>query len=209
MKKNVNIINHPLIKHKMTLLRDKNTSSKDFRALLSEVGMLLTYEICKKLKLKSVLLSTPLKETKGYTLKNNIVIVPILRAGLGMVDGILNVLPAAKVGHIGLYRNENSLTPVTYYAKFPDCIASSTVILVDPMLATGNSCVKAISILKEKGVKEIIYVGLVGVQEGIDNILKNHPDVKITLAALDPILNEKGYIEPGLGDCGDRLFGTK
>ena len=203
------ILKHPLILHKLSIIRDKNTSCKEFRENVSEVGTLITYEVTRTLKLKEKKVETPISKTTCYELANDIVIVPILRAGLCMVEGMHNLIPSAKIGHIGLYRDEKTLNPVVYYAKFPKEIKNATVILVDPMLATGNSAVKAIEILKEKAPKEIIYVGLVGCDEGINNIQKHFDDVDIYLADKDKKLNKDGYIVPGLGDCGDRIFGTK
>jgi uracil phosphoribosyltransferase len=203
------VLNHPLISHKMSVIRNKNTSVKEFREGVSEVGGLITYEVTKDLELKEKIIETPICETKVYELKDEIVIIPILRAGLGMVDGIHKLIPFAKIGHIGMYRDENTLEPKVYYAKFPNEIKDGICLLVDPMLATGNSAVKAIEILKAHGAKQIKYVGLVGCDVGINNILNSHSDVDIYLASKDSKLNENGYIVPGLGDCGDRLFGTK
>jgi uracil phosphoribosyltransferase len=207
--KKVVVLKHPLIDHKMSIIRDKNTSTKAFRENVSEVGALITYELTKDLETIPKVIDTPITTTTVYELKKPVVIVPILRAGLGMVEGIHNMIPSAKVGHIGLYRNEETLEPVTYYAKFPEEIKTGIVIVIDPMLATGGSASAAIKILKEKGATDVRYVGLVGCPEGIERLHLDHPDVSIYLAALDERLNEKGYIVPGLGDCGDRLFGTK
>ena len=209
MNKNITIFDHALLKHKLTCIRDKNTNTKDFRQLVSEIGGLMVYEFTRNLPLKKVEIETPICKTTSYELEKDIVIVPIMRAGMGMVDGIMNLIPTAKVGHIGLCRDEETLMPQTYYAKFPDNITTSTVLLVDPMLATGGSAIEAINILKAKGCKDITYIGLVGAPEGIGALSSAHPDVPIYLAALDEKLNEKGYIVPGLGDCGDRIFGTK
>ena len=205
----VTIINHPLIQHKLSIVRNKETVSKEFRALISEIGSLMTYEATRDLELKSISIETPISPCECSELKNSIVICPVLRAGLGMAEGIHNMIPQAKVGHIGLYRDEETLQTQQYYSKLPVGIENSIVILVDPMLATGNTAVYAASLLKKANAKKIIYVGLVGVQEGIDQLQQAHPDVDIYLAAKDAILNENGYIIPGLGDCGDRLFGTK
>ena len=169
----------------------------------------MAFEATRDLPLKEVTIQTPITQTKTYTLNCEVVIVPIMRAGIGMVDGIQSLIPTAKVGHIGLFRNEETLQPQLYFAKFPPTIPDATVFLVDPMLATGGSAVAAIDILKARGVKKIIYLGIVGVDEGITNLQKHHPDVDIYLAAKDERLNENGYIVPGLGDCGDRIFGTK
>ncbi|MBN3490846.1 uracil phosphoribosyltransferase [Acholeplasma equirhinis] len=203
------VYKHPLIEHKMSIIRDKNTSTKNFRENVSEVSALLVYELTKDLETVEKVIETPLTKMVARELKNPVVLVPILRAGLGMVEGIQNLIPSAKVGHIGLYRDEETLKPVTYYAKFPNDILTGCVIVLDPMLATGGSASYAIQTLKDKGAKDIRYVGLVGCPEGVARLQKDHPDVPIYLAALDEGLNEKSYIVPGLGDCGDRLFGTK
>lgn len=205
----VTIINHPLIQHKLSIVRNKDTASKEFRALISEIGSLMTYEATRDLELQSVQIETPIASCECSELKNSIVICPVLRAGLGMAEGIHNMIPQAKVGHIGLYRDEETLQTQQYYSKLPVGIENAVVVLVDPMLATGNTAVYAASLLKKANAKKIIYVGLVGVQEGIDQLQNAHPDVDIYLAAKDAVLNEHGYIIPGLGDCGDRLFGTK
>ncbi len=206
---NVIILNHPLITHKLALLRDEKTNTKEFREYVSEIGGLITYEITRDIKLKEVVVKTPIAKMKTMMMAEEVVIVPILRAGLGMVDGINKIIPTAKIGHIGLYRDEVSLTPHQYYAKFPSNIKDALVLLVDPMLATGNSAVEGVNILKDKGVKRIKYVGLVGTPEGVKRLSEAHPDVDIYLAVQDEGLNKNGYIVPGLGDCGDRLFGTK
>ena len=203
------ILNHPLINHKMAKIRDKRTGTKEFRESVSEVGGLITYEISRDFTTRPITVETPICETQAYELDKQVVIVPILRAGLGMVEGIHNMIPNAKIGHIGLYRDEETLQPQVYYQKFPKEIIGGVVLVVDPMLATAGSACKAIDILKEKGATDIRYVGLVGCPEGIQRLQKEHPDVPIYLAALDSHLNEVGYIVPGLGDCGDRLFGTK
>ncbi|MDI6453494.1 uracil phosphoribosyltransferase [Peloplasma aerotolerans] len=203
------ILNHPLIDHKMAKIRDKRTGTKEFRESVSEVGGLITYEITRDFKTKPKTIETPICEMIVHELEKQVVIVPILRAGLGMVDGIHNIIPTAKIGHIGLYRDEETLQPQVYYSKFPKDIKDSVVLVVDPMLATAGSACKAIDILKEHGATDIRYVGLVGCPEGIDRLQKEHPNVSIYLAALDTHLDENGYIVPGLGDCGDRLFGTK
>lgn len=208
-KKEVIVLNHPLIHQKLAKLRDKNTVTKEFRETVGEIASLMTYEATRDMPLKDVEIVTPVGVAKCKILEKEVVIVPILRAGLGMVDAIQNLIPTAKIGHIGLYRDEETLEPHEYYAKFPPTIKDAVVLLVDPMLATGHSAVKGIDILKEAGAKDIVYLGIVGVQQGIDNIVNHHPDVKIVLACQDEKLNEKGYIVPGLGDCGDRLFGTK
>lgn len=203
------IFNHPLIHHKLAILRDEVTSTKEFRETVGELAGLMAYEATRELPVEPIDIKTPIDVAKCYTMNKKVVIVPILRAGLGMVDAIQNLIPTAKVGHIGLYRDEETLEPHQYYAKFPKTLKDSYVLLVDPMLATGQSAVAAIDILKANGAKDIVYIGIVGVDQGINNVHKHHPDVKIILAAKDEKLNENGYIVPGLGDCGDRLFGTK
>ncbi len=205
----LHILKHPLLDSKMAIIRDKSTNTRAFSAIVDEIAMLVTYEITENLKTKEIEVETPFEKVKCRTLDTNIIIVPILRAGLGMVDGIRRIIPFAKVGHIGMYRNENTLKPVEYYFKLPEVDDNTTVLLVDPMLATGNSCNKGIDLLKEKGVKKIIYVGLVGCPQGIKAVEERHPDVEIYLVAVDRELSDIGYILPGLGDCGDRLFGTK
>lgn len=203
-------IAHPLILHKLTLIRDKNTGSKDFRELVEEVAMLMAYEVTRNFNLKEVEIETPIGKTKSKVLAGKkVAIVPILRAGLGMVDGILKLIPAAKVGHIGLYRDEKTLTPVEYFCKLPQDIGEREIIVTDPMLATGGSATDAITLLKKKGAKYIRLVCLVAAPEGIKVVMDAHPDVDIYVASMDEKLNESGYIVPGLGDAGDRLFGTK
>ncbi len=203
------IFNHPLIHHKLTLIRNEKTNTKDFRQSINEIATLMAFEATRDLPVKEVETQTPIALAKTYALGCEVVIVPILRAGLGMVEGVQSLIPTAKVGHIGLFRNEETLEPQLYYAKFPPTLKEAVVFVVDPMLATGGSAVAAIDIVKKAGAKKIIYMGIVGVDEGINNIQKNHPDVDIFLASKDEKLNEKGYIVPGLGDCGDRIFGTK
>lgn len=203
------VLNHPLIDHKMAIARDVSTNTKIFRETISEIASLITYEITRDLKTVEKTIQTPIMETKGKILSNNVVIVPILRAGIGMVEGIHNLIPSAKIGHIGLYRDEESLEPKEYYSKLPPNINNSVVLLVDPMLATAGSAIKAVEILKDAGAKDIRFVGIVGCPEGVKRLQESHPDVQIYLAALDLKLNEDGYIIPGLGDAGDRLFGTK
>ena len=206
----LNIIDHPLIQHKLTIMRSKETGSKDFRELLNEISLLMGYEITRDLPLQDVEIETPLckmnaKEIAGKKLA----IVPILRAGIGMVDGLLTLLPVAKVGHIGLYRNEETHKPVFYYCKLPEDIQNRLVIVTDPMLATGGSASDAISMLKDKGCTQIKLMCLVSAPEGAAKVQADHPDVDIYVAALDEKLNENAYIVPGLGDAGDRIFGTK
>lgn len=203
------ILNHPLIKHKLTIVRKKETKTKDFYELVQEIAMLMTFEISKDFPLKEVEIETPICKTCQYEVAQEVVIVPILRAGLGMVDGMRKLIPTAKVGFIGLYRDEETLIPHEYYAKFPETITEGITLLVDPMLATGGSAVDAISRLKARGVKNIKFICLVASPEGVKKLEEVHPDVDIYIASLDSKLNDKGYIEPGLGDCGDRLFGTK
>ena len=205
----VTVMNHPLISHKLSILRHKDTKSKDFRELLNEIASLMTFDICRDLKTKEVEVETPICSAKCQTLDKDIILVPILRAGLGMVEGIMNLIPTAKVGHIGLYRDEETHEPCEYYAKFPTNLDTATVIVLDPMLATGGSAAAAITMIKKRGAKDIRYIGLVGAPEGVDRLHNEHPDIDIYLAALDEKLNENCYIVPGLGDCGDRLFGTK
>jgi uracil phosphoribosyltransferase len=202
------VVNHPLIQHKLSIIRDYRTGTKDFREALNEISGLITYEISRDFETQPSKVTTPIQETTVNILKKDVVIVPILRAGLGMVDGIHNMIPKAKIGHVGLYRDEQSLQPVEYYAKFPP-LENATVLVVDPMLATGGSASSAVESVKKRGAKDVRYVGLVGCPEGIARLQADHPDVDIYLAALDERLNEVGYIVPGLGDCGDRLFGTK
>ena len=208
--KKVVVTDHPLIQHKLTLMRDKNTGSKDFRELLTEITMLMGYEITRELPLEDIEIETPvIKTTAKVIAGKKLGIVPILRAGLGMVDGLVNLIPAAKVGHVGLYRDPETLQPVEYYCKLPQDIAEREMIIVDPMLATGGSAVAAIDVLKRDGTKVIKLVNLVASPEGIEEVHKYHPDVDIYVANIDEKLNDHGYIVPGLGDAGDRLFGTK
>ena len=202
-------LKHPLIEHKLTNLRSKNTDTKLFRESLNEIAGLMVYEATKHLPLKEIETETPIQKTRTKVLDEPVTLVPILRAGLGMIDGILQLLPNAKVGHLGVYRNEETLEPVYYYCKLPTDIASRKVILVDPMLATGGSAVYAIDYLKEQGVTDIIFMCLVAAPDGIAKLLNKHPDVPIYTAKIDQGLNDDGYIYPGLGDCGDRIFGTK
>lgn len=203
-------MDHPLIQHKVSLIRDKNTGSKEFRELVKEISMLLAYEVTRDLPLEEVEIETPICLTKTKMLAGRKVgIVPILRAGLGMVDGFLNLLPAAKVGHIGLYRDPETLEPVEYYCKLPTDITERELIVVDPMLATGGSANAAIQFIKDRGAQSIRLVCIIGCPEGIEAVKKAHPEVDIYIAAIDEKLNDHAYIVPGLGDAGDRLFGTK
>ncbi len=201
---------HPLIQHKVSLIRDKNTGSKDFRDLVKEVSLLMGYEVTRDLPLEEITVETPVAPTKTKVLSGKkLGVVPILRAGLGMVDGILQLIPAAKVGHIGLYRDPESLEPIEYYCKLPLDAEERKLIVLDPMLATGGSASAAISFLKERGVTDIKLVCIIAAPEGIQEIQKNHDDVDIYVAAIDERLDDQAYIVPGLGDAGDRLFGTK
>lgn len=213
MKKydNVVIFDHPLIRHKIAILRDERTSMKEFRELVEEITTLMTYESLKDgVPTTEVEVKTPLETcTQTVVADNSIVIVPILRAGLGMVNGIHVLFPSARVGHIGMYRDEATLTPETYYCKLPDGIENKLVLLVDPMLATGGSACDAIQLLKNKGCKHIKFMAIIGAPEGVSKVAEAHPDVDIYVSTLDRCLNEHGYILPGLGDAGDRLFGTK
>lgn len=204
------VMEHPLIQHKIGIVRKQETGSKDFRQLISEIAMLMCYEATRDLKLRDLTINTPICETTVKELEGKkLAIVPILRAGLGMVDGMLQMIPAAKVGHIGLYRDPVSLNPVEYYCKLPADSADRQVFVVDPMLATGGSSAAAIKMLKEKGVKNIRFMCIIAAPEGVERMKKEHPDVDIYIGALDDHLNEHGYIVPGLGDAGDRIFGTK
>ena len=206
----VHIMDHPLVAHKLTIMRKKDTSVKDFRELVGEVGMLLTYEATRDLPLTSKEIETPICKTKQPTLAGKkIAVVPILRAGLGLVDGVLKMVPSARVGHIGMFRDEETLEPHVYFCKMPKDIADRDIMIVDPMLATGGSAIAAIDEMKKRGCKSIKLMVLVAAPEGIDAIQKKHPDVDIYAGAVDEKLNENGYIVPGLGDAGDRIFGTK
>ena len=207
---NVNVMTHPLIQHKVTLIRSVDTGTKDFRQLLEEIALLMGYEITRDLPLEDVEVETPLVKAIGKQIAGKkLGIVPILRAGLGMVNGLLELMPMAKVGHVGMYRDPETLQPVEYYCKLPSDLSERRIIVTDPMLATGGSAAAAISLLKEKGAKEIQLMCLVAAPEGVEVVNKAHPDVRIYVAALDEKLNDHGYILPGLGDAGDRIFGTK
>ncbi len=203
------VLNHPLITHKLTQMRRKETGTKDFRENLDEIAELMAYEVCRDLPVEPVDIETPVAPCTGYQLSKEVVIVPILRAGIGLLDGIRRLVPTAKVGFIGLYRDEKTLQPHEYFAKFPKDLDKAVVMIVDPMLATGGSALAAIHSVKDRGAKNIKLVCLVGVPEGVRAVQKEYPDVDIYLAALDDHLNENGYIVPGLGDAGDRIFGTK
>ena len=205
----LNVLKHPLITHKLTQLRKKETGTKDFRQNLDEIAGLMAYEITRDLPVNAVTITTPVRECETSELAKDIILVPILRAGLGMVNGICNLIPTVKVAHVGLYRDEETLKPHVYFEKYPKGIEDAIVMIVDPMLATGGSAVAAIDMVKKQGAKNIRLVCLVGVPEGVAAVENAHPDVDIYLAALDEKLNEKGYIVPGLGDAGDRIFGTK
>ncbi len=206
----LHIIDHPLIQHKLTIMRSKKTGSKDFRELLDEIAMLMGYELTRDLPLRDIEIETPVSKMTAKTIAGKkLAIVPILRAGLGMVDGLLSLVPVAKVGHIGLYRDPDTHMPVEYYCKLPFDIEERIVIVVDPMLATGGSAADAIQMLKDKGCTNLRLMCLVGAPEGVKKVQEAHPDVDIFIAALDEKLNEHAYIVPGLGDAGDRLFGTK
>jgi len=207
---NVFIFDHPLIQHKVSLLRDKNTSSKEFRELVSEISVLMGYEVTRDIPLKEVEIETPLAVAKTKVISGKkLAVVPILRAGLGMADGFLQLVPMARVGHIGIYRDHETLEPIEYYCKLPSDIDERDVVLVDPMLATGGSASGAVDFLKKRNVKNIKFMCLIASREGIRRLHRDHPDVSIYCAAVDEELNEHGYIVPGLGDAGDRLFGTK
>ena len=204
------IIDHPLVQHKLSLLRDKNTGTKAFRELVTELSLLMAYEVTRDLELVETEIETPVCHTKVKMLANEkLAVIPILRAGLGMADGMMNLIPNAKLGHIGMYRNPDTLMPTSYYCKLPPDIEERDVIIVDPMLATGNSGVEACRIVKEAGCKSVRLVCLIAAPEGVEAMQQAHPDVDIYLANLDEKLNDHGYIVPGLGDAGDRLFGTK
>ena len=203
------IVEHPLIQHKLTLIRKKETGTKDFRENLDEIAGLMAYEITRDIPVREIEIETPLQRCTTWELAREIVLVPVLRAGLGMVDGITNLIPTAKVGHVGLYRNHKTLEPMHYYAKFPGNVGEAVVMVLDPMLATGGTASSAIHTLKKEGARFIKLVCIVGSPEGVRRIESDHPDVDIYLASLDDGLNELGYIMPGLGDAGDRLFGTK
>ena len=205
----LHIVDHPLITHKLSIMRNKKTGSKDFRELLNEIAMLMGYEITRDLPMEEIIIETPVTKTKTYMVSGKkLAIVPILRAGIGMVDGILSLVPVAKVGHIGLYRDPETHKPVEYYCKLPSDIQDRITILVDPMLATGGSASDALDMLKAKGCKNIKFLCLVAAPEGVKKVQDNHPDVDIFTAALDECLNDHDYIVPGLGDAGDRSFGT-
>ncbi|MHC5022725.1 MAG: uracil phosphoribosyltransferase [Planctomycetota bacterium] len=205
---NLQIFGHPLIQQKLARIRDVNTSTAEFRMLLNQIAALMTFQVSRDFQTRQIEISTPLETTTGAALARPVTLVPILRAGIGMTDGILSLMPEARVGHVGVYRDESSLEPVAYYAKFPPDMADGPVLLVDPMLATGGSAVHAVGVLKERGCTDIRFICLVCAPEGVERMREHHPDIRIYTAALDRQLDEKGYILPGLGDAGDRIFGT-
>lgn len=208
--KNVIELNHPLIEHKLAILRDKNTGTKEFRELIKEIGMFLCYEALKDVKLDKVTIETPIEKYEtGKLNEDNYAFIPILRAGMGLLDGVISVVPNAKIGHIGMYRDEKTFKPVNYFFKVPANIEKKEVILLDPMLATGGSALDAIELLKSKGVKKIKFICIIAAPEGLKEVTKKYPDVKIYTAHIDNHLNENAYICPGLGDAGDRIYGTK
>ena len=210
MNEKVHVVDHPLLAHKLTILRDKNTSTKDFREIVSEIGMLLTYEATRDLPLTTKTIETPICRMEAPILKGKkFAVVPILRAGLGLVDGVLRMVPSARVGHLGMYRDEETMVPVQYFCKMPRDVAERDVLIVDPMLATGGSADAAITIMKGYGCKNIKLMVLVAAPKGIEVVTSKHPDVEIYCGAVDQGLNENSYIVPGLGDAGDRIFGTK
>ena len=210
MNNNIIELNHPLITHKLAILRDKNTGTKKFRELVSEISMFLCYEAMSDAKLENITIETPIKKMDTMVLnEDNYAFVPILRAGMGMLDGVITVIPNAKIGHIGMYRDEETYEPVNYFFKVPKDIDKREVIIIDPMLATGGSAMDAIDLLKSKGVKKIKFLCIIASPEGLKVVSKKHPDVKIYCAHIDEYLNENKYIVPGLGDAGDRIFGTK
>ncbi len=210
LMKNVHVVDHPLVQHKLTLMRDKDCSTQKFRRLLNEIGMLLCYEVTRELPVEAVKIETPIAEMHAPKLSGKkLVFAPILRSGMGFLDGMLELVPSARVAHIGLYRDPQTLQAVQYYFKAPQDVAERLVILIDPMLATGNSACAAMELLKKKGVKDIRFVCLLAAPEGIEKLRCAHPDVRIWTAAIDSHLNEHGYIVPGLGDAGDRMYGTK
>lgn len=206
----VHVMDHPLIEHKISYIRSKDIGTKEFREVIGEIAQLMCYEATRDLKMKEVEIETPVARTTGRVLDGKkLAIVPILRAGIGMVDGMLSLIPAAKVGHIGLYRDPETLEPVEYYCKLPTDCEERQVFVVDPMLATGGSSAAAVSMLKEKGVKNIRFLCIIAAPEGVERMREEHPDVDLYIGALDERLNDHGYIVPGLGDAGDRIFGTK
>ena len=208
MNANVHEMTHPLILHKISMIRDENTTVKDFRELVYEIALLMGYEATRDLKMVEAPVKTPLAETTGKFIERQVALVPILRAGLGMVDALMSLIPAAKVGHVGLYRDHETLEPKEYYCKLPPDIDKRQVIVLDPMLATGGSAAAAIDFIKQRGAKRIKLMCIIGAPEGVEAVTKAHPDVELFIGTIDEKLDEKGYIVPGLGDAGDRLFGT-
>ncbi len=208
MNERVHVMTHPLILHKISMIRDENTCVKDFRELVYEISLLMGYEATRDLEMISQSVKTPLATTTGKFIAKQVALVPILRAGLGMVDALMSIIPAAKVGHVGLYRDHDTLEPKEYYCKLPPDIDERQVIILDPMLATGGSAAAAIDFIKKKGVKRIKLMCIIGAPEGVETVMKAHPDIELFIGTVDEKLNEKGYIVPGLGDAGDRLFGT-
>ncbi len=205
----LHVFKHPLMKHKMSIIRDKNCGTKMFRDFVEELSALMVYEISRDFELSSFDIETPIAKTKGFQLKDNIVLVPILRAGLGMTQGIQNLIPSSKVAHVGMYRDPQTLEPKVYYAKYPNNISESKCFILDPLLATGGSVLKTIDYLKEQKVSDITVLSIIGVEQGVQRILDKYPNIDIYLINLDEKLNDHAYIVPGLGDAGDRLFGTK
>lgn len=209
MNKNTSLVNHPLIEHKMTLLRDHQTHNNSFRTLVKEITQLIVFPATQHLLLQAKKIKTPVDDMVAHEVKSEVLVVPIMRAGLGMLDGFTDMIPQAKVGHMGFVRDEKTLKATAYLVKLPKILPETEVYILDPMLATGGTLIQAIDLIKKKGGKRITYLGLVGVQSGIDSVLKVHPEINIFLAAIDKKLNSKGYITPGLGDAGDRLFGEE
>ncbi|MDR1002723.1 MAG: uracil phosphoribosyltransferase [Oscillospiraceae bacterium] len=206
---NFKVISHPLIRHKLAVLRNKETTPKTFKAIIGEIATVMSYEALGDLQTKEIDIVTPICATKAEEISDEIVFVPILRAGLGMVEGVRDLVPFAHIGHIGLYRDESTLRPMEYYCKLPACIADSRVLILDPMLATGGSAVAAVQMIKDRGCKSISFLSIIASKEGVNTLLTAHPDVMLYCAGLDEKLNEIGYIVPGLGDAGDRIFGTE
>ena len=206
---NLTVVNHPLIQHKLTILRDKRTGTRDFKQLVSEIAMLMAYDVTKDLRLEPVKIETPLERMRGAQVAGKkLTLVPILRAGLGMVEGISHLIPSARIGHIGLYRDAETLRPVSYFERLPVNIAAAEVLLLDPMLATGHSACEAASMLRAQGAQRVQFLCVIACPAGVQQLQSEHPDVAIVTAAIDPKLNDRGYIVPGLGDAGDRYFGT-
>ena len=207
-RRTVTVVDHPIIRTKLSMLRDTATAHRQFRDLLDEIAMLMTYEVTRDFPTRQYAVNTPLEQMPGHALARNVTLVPVLRAGLGMADGVLWILPEARVGHLGVYRDEGTLEPIPYYQKLPPDIRETEVLVIDPMLATGGSAIAAITYLKSQGVTNLRFMCLVAAPEGVESLGQSHPDVPIYCAAIDRQLNDKGYILPGLGDAGDRIFGT-